>query len=70
MRIQLHEQKAIRVLYVRIKMCFTCVHAHLGIDFASLCCLAGRYDNPIHTRFLAPHRLLKNSRTEPVFVTV
>ncbi len=25
----------------------------LGIDSASLCCLAGRYDNPIPTRFLA-----------------
>ncbi len=25
-----------------------------GIDSASQCCLAGRYDNPIPTRFLAP----------------
>jgi hypothetical protein len=25
-----------------------------GIDSASLCSLAGRYDNPIPTRFLAP----------------
>ena len=25
-----------------------------GIDFASLCSLAGRYDNPIPPRFLAP----------------
>jgi hypothetical protein len=25
-----------------------------GIDSASLCSLAGRYDNPIHTWFLAP----------------
>jgi hypothetical protein len=25
-----------------------------GIDSASLCFLAGRYDNPIPTRFLAP----------------
>ncbi len=25
-----------------------------GIDFASLCSLAGRYDNPIPTQFLAP----------------
>ncbi len=25
-----------------------------GINYASLCCLAGRYDNPILPRFLAP----------------
>ncbi len=33
-----------------------------GIDSASLCSLAGRYDNPIPTRFLSPHRLFYNSR--------
>ncbi len=32
-----------------------------GMNFASLCSLAGRFDNPIPTRFLAPHRLFKNS---------
>jgi hypothetical protein len=30
-----------------------------GIDSASLCSLAGRYDNPIPTRFLAPTDCLK-----------
>jgi hypothetical protein len=30
-----------------------------GIDSASLCSLAGRYDNPIPTRFLAPIDCLK-----------
>ncbi len=32
------------------------VHAPSGIDYASLCSLAGQYDNPIpiRTRFLAP----------------
>ncbi len=34
-----------------------------GINSASLCSLAWRYDNPISTRFLAPHRLFKNSST-------
>ncbi len=33
---------------------------------ASLCSLAGRYDNPIPS----PHRLLKNSSTEPECVNV
>jgi hypothetical protein len=33
---------------------------HIGLKwFASLCSLAGRYVNPIPTRFLAPHRLFK-----------
>jgi hypothetical protein len=30
-----------------------------GINSASLCSLAGRYDNPIPTRFLAPIECLK-----------
>jgi hypothetical protein len=30
-----------------------------GMDFASLCSLADRYDNPIPTRFLAPIDCLK-----------
>ncbi len=30
-----------------------------GMNFASLCSLAGRYDNPIPTRFLAPIDCLK-----------
>jgi hypothetical protein len=30
-----------------------------GIDSASLCSMAGRYDNPIPTRFLAPTDCLK-----------
>ncbi len=30
-----------------------------GIDFASLCSLAGRYDYPIPTRFLVPIDFLK-----------
>ncbi len=30
-----------------------------GIDSASLCSLAGRYDNPVPTRFLAPKGCLK-----------
>ena len=30
-----------------------------GINSASLHSMAGRYKNPIPTRFLAPHRLLK-----------
>ncbi len=30
-----------------------------GIDSASLCSLAGRYDNPSHNRFLAPLLVLK-----------
>jgi hypothetical protein len=28
------------------------------INSASLCGLAGRYDNPLPSRFLAPHRLI------------
>ncbi len=32
-----------------------------SIPPAFLCSLAGRYDNPIPMRFLAPHRLFKNS---------
>jgi hypothetical protein len=35
-----------------------------GIDSASLYSLAGRYDNPIPTRFLAPRRLYKNSNSD------
>ncbi len=37
-----------------------------GINYASLCGLAGRYDNPIPTRLLAPPppRMFKNSSTE------
>jgi hypothetical protein len=31
----------------------------LGMNFASLCSLAGRYDNPIPTRFLGPIDCLK-----------
>ncbi len=34
-----------------------------GINFSSLCSLAGRYDNPIPTRFLGLQRLFKNSST-------
>jgi hypothetical protein len=34
------------------------------MNSASLCSLAGRYDNPIPTRFLAPHRLFKNSSSD------
>jgi hypothetical protein len=30
-----------------------------GINTASLCCLAGRYDNPIPTRCLAPKDFLE-----------
>jgi hypothetical protein len=30
-----------------------------GIHFARLCSLAGRYDNPIPTRFLAPNNCYK-----------
>ncbi len=30
-----------------------------GMDYASLCSLAGRYDNPIPRRFLAPIDFLK-----------
>jgi hypothetical protein len=37
-----------------------------GIDYASL---AGQYNNPIPTRFLAPHRLFKNSSTRSEQVT-
>ncbi len=32
-----------------------------GMNSASLCSLAGRYDIPIPPRFLAPHRFFKNS---------
>jgi hypothetical protein len=35
-----------------------------GMNSASLCSLAGRYDNPIHTRFLATIRLFKNSSSD------
>ncbi len=35
----------------------------IGIDSASLCSLAGRYDNPIPTQFLYPHILFQNSST-------
>ncbi len=38
------------------------------INSARLCSLAGRYDNPIPTRFLAHTRLFKNSSTEVPFV--
>jgi len=31
------------------------------MNSTSLCSLAGRYENPTPTRFLAPHRLFKNS---------
>jgi hypothetical protein len=34
-----------------------------GAQFRQAVYLAGRYDNPIPTRFLAPHRLFKNSST-------
>jgi hypothetical protein len=34
-----------------------------GTNSARLCSLAGRYDNPIPTRFLATNRLFKNSST-------
>jgi hypothetical protein len=35
-----------------------------GINSASICSLAGRYDNPIPTRFLySPYRLVKKSST-------
>jgi hypothetical protein len=34
-----------------------------GINSASLCSLAGRYDNPIPNRFLVHHRLFKNTST-------
>jgi hypothetical protein len=34
-------------------------HRIQGINSASLCCLAGRYDNPIPTRFLAPRDCCK-----------
>jgi hypothetical protein len=34
-----------------------------GIASASLCSLAGRYDNPIPARFLAPNSLFPNSST-------
>jgi hypothetical protein len=32
-----------------------------GIDSANLCSLAGRYDNSVPTRFLAPIEMFKNS---------
>ncbi len=35
-----------------------------GINSASLCSLVSRYDNPIITRFLAPHRSFKNTSTD------
>ncbi len=35
-------------------------------DSARLHSLAGRYDNPIPTRFLAPLRLFKNSSTKDI----
>ena len=38
----------------------------LEINSASLCSLASRYDNPIHTRFLWAHRLFKISSTESI----
>jgi hypothetical protein len=34
-----------------------------GISSENLCSLAGRYDKPNRTRFLAPQRLFKNSST-------
>jgi hypothetical protein len=34
-----------------------------GINSASLCSLAGRYDNPISYSVPSPHRLFKNSST-------
>jgi hypothetical protein len=43
-----------------------------GINSASLCSLAVRYDNPIHTRFLAPIDCLKiqHRRPRPYFTVV
>jgi hypothetical protein len=41
-----------------------------GTNSAKLCSLAGRYNNPILTRFLAPIDCLKNSSTGPVFVNL
>jgi hypothetical protein len=38
-----------------------------GIDFTSLRSLAGRYDNPIPTRFLAPMIVLKFQQLEYFF---
>jgi hypothetical protein len=40
------------------------------IHSASQCSLAGRYDTPIPTRFLALHRLLKNSSSVQLANTV
>jgi hypothetical protein len=37
-----------------------------GTNAARLCSLAGRYDNPVPTLFLAPHRLFKNSSSGQV----
>jgi hypothetical protein len=39
-----------------------------GIDFASLCSMSGRYENPIPTRFLAPIDCSKIPK--PEFVNV
>ncbi len=36
-----------------------------GMNFASLCSLAGRYDNPLPLRFLAPIDF-KNSSSDPI----
>jgi hypothetical protein len=41
-----------------------------GMNSASLCSLAGRYNNHIPPRFLAPHRLFKNSSSVSQFVFI
>ncbi len=44
---------------INAKCVYTCVSSHQGIFSASLCSLAGRYDNPTPTRFLVPTDCLK-----------
>jgi hypothetical protein len=41
-----------------------------GINSASLCSMAGRYDNPIPTRCIAPIDFLKNPALYSVRLTV
>jgi hypothetical protein len=39
-------------------------------ESASLCSLAGRYNNPIHTRYLAPIECLKFQLRESIYLSL
>ncbi len=50
------ESKDAEPVFLKVNGAHESIHKN---EFASLCSLAGRYDNPIPTRFLAPIDCLK-----------